>query len=71
MQTRKHSVIETAANVLVGYLAAVCSQMMIFPLFGISVPVRTNFIMGAWFTGASVVRAYSLRRMFARWEGGS
>ena len=69
MQSRKHSAVETFANVLVGYVSAVASQFIVFPLFGITVPLKTNFIMGVWFTVTSVIRSYAMRRLFKRWEG--
>jgi len=70
MQTRKASVIETTANVIVGYGAAVISQMVVFPIFGIHTAPSTHFAIGAYFTVASVIRSYAMRRFFTRWEGG-
>jgi hypothetical protein len=64
MQTRTQSAIEATANVLVGYLVALASQVAIFPLFGIQVPLSTNLAIGAWFTVISLVRSYVLRRWF-------
>jgi hypothetical protein len=69
MQSRKHSALETFFNILVGYAAAIASQIAIFPLFGIHVPFETNFVIGGWFSVTSIVRSYTLRRLFARWEG--
>ena len=69
MQSRRHSAIETIANVFIGYVAAVASQMMVFPVFGIQVGARTHFMIGAWFTVVSVIRSYTMRRLFNRWEG--
>jgi len=66
MQSRKFSAIESLANVAIGYLVAVGSQMAIFPFFGIHIPTHQNFIMGLWFTLISVVRSYILRRAFNR-----
>jgi hypothetical protein len=60
---------ETAVNLLVGYAAAVSSQLVIFPMFGIHLPMETNFIIGMWFSITSIARSYSLRRLFARREG--
>ena len=56
--------IEAVANVLVGYLVAVGSQMILFPLFDIHIPVHQNFILGGYFTVISLVRSYVLRRWF-------
>lgn len=64
MQTKTHSLIESLANVAVGYLVAVASQVAIFPLFGIHVPLRSNLTIGLWFTGISIVRSYAVRRFF-------
>lgn len=63
-QTRVQSLIETGANVLVGYLVALASQLLVFPLFGIHVPFSSNLAIGAWFTVISLVRSYVLRRWF-------
>jgi hypothetical protein len=66
MQSRRHSIIESVTNVTVGYLCAVLSQIIIFPIFDIHIPVHQNFVMGLWFTCISVVRSYALRRWFTR-----
>ena len=64
MQTRTHSFLETCANTAVGYLIAVGSQIVIFPVFGIHIPLGDNFKIGVWFTAVSLVRGYLLRRWF-------
>ncbi len=64
MQTRTQSAIEAVANVFVGYLVALASQLLIFPMFGIQVPISSNLAIGAWFTVISLVRSYVLRRWF-------
>lgn len=56
--------IESCANVAIGYGVAVASQVAIFPLFGIHVPFHSNLGIGAWFTAISLVRSYILRRAF-------
>ena len=66
MQTRIQSAIEAAANVIVGYLVALASQVIVFPWFGIHVPLSTNLAIGGWFTVISLVRSYVLRRWFNR-----
>lgn len=63
-QTRAGSLAESGINVGIGYCVAVMSQIVIFPLFGINVPVLTNFWIGAWFTVISLVRSYIIRRWF-------
>lgn len=63
-QTRLGSFIEACANTAIGYLVALASQLVIFPLVGIHVPLSTNLEIGAWFTVISIVRSYILRRWF-------
>lgn len=64
MQTRRQSMIETAASVAIGYLVALASQLAIFPLFGIHATMSDNLLIGAWFTVISVIRGYAVRRFF-------
>jgi hypothetical protein len=69
MQLKKHSALESVVNVLVGYGVAVGSQIIIFPFFGISIPMQDNFIIGLWFTVISLCRSYALRRVFNQLTG--
>lgn len=63
-QTRKHSLFESIVNVLIGYGVAVGSQILIFPMFGMYVPISDNLLIGLWFTAISIVRSYMVRRVF-------
>jgi hypothetical protein len=63
-QTRFQSMVEAWANVLIGWLVAVTSQVLIFPLFGIQVPLSTNIKISIFFTAISIIRSYSLRRFY-------
>ena len=63
-QSRLMSLLESLANVLVGYGVAVATQMLVFPLFGLAVTVSENFLIGLIFTAVSIVRSYALRRGF-------
>lgn len=58
------SAIESLANVAVGYGVALLSQLALFPMFGIHIPLSSNLEIGAWFTAISLVRSYVLRRWF-------
>jgi hypothetical protein len=64
MQSRVQSMIEAVANVFVGYVVAIISQILVFPMFGIHVPLSSNLAIGAWFTVISLIRSYVLRRWF-------
>lgn len=54
------------ANVAVGYLIAVLSQIVVFPLFGVQASLGQNLAIGLAFSVISVVRSYLLRRWFER-----
>jgi hypothetical protein len=58
------SLVESIANVVVGYGVAVVTQMLVFPLFGLHASLNQNLMMGLVFTGVSLVRSYCLRRVF-------
>ena len=64
MQTRKDSLIESIANIVIGYLVAIVSQIVIFPLFDIYIVLFDHLLIGLWFTLISLVRSYVLRRWF-------
>ena len=63
-QSRRMSLLESLINVAVGYGVAVLAQVMIFPLFGLEVALSDNLAIGAIFTAISIVRSYTLRRVF-------
>lgn len=63
-QTRIGSLIESFMNIAIGYLVALLSQIIIFPMFDIHVSLSDNLIIGAYFTGISLVRSYVIRRWF-------
>lgn len=63
-QSKLGSLIEAWANVAIGYVVALLSQVIVFPIFGIHVPLSTNLWIGAWFTAISLIRSYTLRRWF-------
>jgi hypothetical protein len=41
-QTRLGSLIEAGINIAIGYIVALLSQIAVFPMFGIHVPLGTN-----------------------------
>lgn len=63
-QSRLMSLLETVANVIVGFLLALLTQLAVFPLFGLVVSLRDNLVIGAIFTVVSIVRSFTLRRLF-------
>jgi uncharacterized protein (DUF2062 family) len=65
-QSRLMSLVESFANVIVGYAIAVGTQILIFPMFGLHTTLAQNLKMGAVFTVVSIARSYVLRRLFER-----
>ena len=49
-QSRVMSLVESLANVIVGYGVAVVTQILIFPIFGLHTTLAQNLKMGAVFT---------------------
>ena len=68
MQTRVQSLIEAWSNIAVGYGLAILTQIVVFPLYGMKVDLLGNVQIGIIFTGISLIRSYSLRRIFNRWH---
>ena len=64
MQTKLQSALESAVNILIGYLVALASQLIVFPQFGINIPLTDNLLIGFWFTVISLIRSYAVRRYF-------
>ena len=68
MQSRLVSLTEAVANVVIGYAVAVATQLAVFPLFGLTPSFRENLLLGAMFTGVSLLRSYLIRRAFENWR---
>ena len=63
-QTKTGSLIESIINIFIGYIVALVSQILIFPIFDINISFSENILIGAWFTLISLVRSYIIRRWF-------
>lgn len=63
-QSRAMSLVEALANVVVGYGIAVVTQVLVFPLFGLTVTLTENMVIGVIFTVVSIARSFTLRRAF-------
>jgi hypothetical protein len=68
MQSRRMSLLEAVANVVIGYVLAVLTQIAVFPLFGLRPSLGENLALGAVFTGVSLLRSYCVRRVFENWR---
>ena len=63
-QSRRMSLIEAVANLGVGFVLAVATQIVVFPWFGPHPSLGENLALGAVFVGISLLRSYALRRFF-------
>jgi len=63
-QSRAMSLVEAATNVVVGYVMAILTQIIVFPWFGLEAALREHLAIGAAFVAVSLVRGYVLRRLF-------
>jgi hypothetical protein len=64
------SAVEAVVSTAIGYIAAVATQMVVFPVFGLAVGIWENLGIGLAFTVVSVVRSYLVRRLFERLHRG-
>lgn len=66
MQSRVESLLEAATSTLVGFLVAVLTQVVVFPIYGLEVGLGGNLQIATIFTVVSVLRGYFVRRAFNR-----
>ena len=50
-QSRVMSMVEAAANVVVGYVLAIATQIVVFPWFGIETGLAEHLTIGLAFVG--------------------
>jgi len=63
-QSRSMSLIEAATNVVVGYVLAIATQLLVFPWFSIETTLHEHLVIGLVFVIISLIRSYALRRLF-------
>jgi len=63
-QTRTMSLIEATANVVVGYVLAIATQLAVFPFFDLEASLGEHLVIGMVFVVVSLARSYLLRRAF-------
>jgi len=60
------SLIKAATNVVVGYVLAIVTQLLVLPRFGLEAALHEHLAIGLIFVGISLTRGYLLRRLFER-----
>lgn len=63
-QSRTMSMIEATTNVVVGYVLAIATQLLVFPIFGLEAALKEHLAIGLAFVTVSLARGYLLRRVF-------
>jgi hypothetical protein len=63
-QTKKHSVIESLTNIIVGLITSFVIQLFLYPLLNIPVTIKQNIIITIVFFIVSFIRGYVIRRFF-------
>ena len=63
-QSRPRSALEALTNLVVGFGLAVILQPGLFPAIGIRATFTQSLQSGLAFTALSVVRSYTIRRLF-------
>jgi len=63
-QSRLMSLAESVTNVVVGYVLAIATQIVVFPWFGIETGLAEHMTIGLAFVGISLARGFLLRRLF-------
>ena len=51
-------------NVVLGYVLAIATQIVVFPWFGIETGLGEHLTIGLAFVGISLARGFLLRRLF-------
>jgi heme/copper-type cytochrome/quinol oxidase subunit 4 len=64
MQTRINSLIETAINIIIGFIVSVILTAYVLPFYGHDVSFSHNIQITMIFTIASLIRGYFVRRFF-------
>jgi len=64
-QSKKHSLVEALINIAVGIgLSYVLNQLILVHYYHYDISLGRNAIITFWFTVASIIRSYMLRRAF-------
>jgi len=63
-QSKKHSILETLVNIIIGLIISFIIQLILFPLLNIPVSTKQNIIITIVFFIASFIRGYFVRRLF-------
>lgn len=63
-QSKKHSIIESISNTVIGLAVSFIAQLVIYPLMEIPVTIKQNLLITLIFFLLSFIRGYLIRRFF-------
>jgi hypothetical protein len=63
-QSKKHSIIESIVQTIIGLGTSILIQVVLYPLMGIPVTFSQNLIITSVFFVVSIIRGYLVRRIF-------
>jgi len=66
MQTKKHSIIESITQTIIGLGTSILIQVILYPIMGIPVTFSQNLIITMVFFIVSIIRGYFIRRWFSK-----
>lgn len=64
MQSKRQSLIETVTSTFIGLAVSFLTQIIVFPMYNLEVNFNQNLQITAIFTVVSILRGYSVRRLF-------
>lgn len=67
-QTRRASFVEAITNVAVGFVLSFAANYYALPLFGLFPTAHDAMAISGILTIISIIRSYSLRRVFEMWR---
>jgi hypothetical protein len=63
-QSKWMSMLESIINIVVGFGISMTAQAVFLPMLGVPIPWHANFIFALIMTAISIVRSFTLRRLF-------
>ena len=63
-QNHKMTALESTVSVLTGYIITVLIQYLVYPIFGINIPVTQALLISIIIVFTAFVKNYSIRRVF-------
>lgn len=67
-QNRRMSLVESFANVITGYVMTVLIQKLLYPLFGIHIPIQDALVVSTLIVFIAFLKNFAIRRYFNQLE---